>query len=187
MLDQSQGWHNWIGWGKGNPSDQALPPPKAETEHRQVVEDTSEEEAGALYPLSWPPYPLMDYDMRGAGEWEPTENPNRLTGLADPFILDSLGSGMDGTNQKCKSRKRSRERDRTATTRTRVGGVLSVSYHSCSGKDPQLSKGPPTARITVANPPFTQWIALILFQSTKFEMGEKEKKEVFIEEALHLK
>ena len=39
----------------------------------------------------------------------------------------------------------------------------------------------------VANPPFTQWIALILFQSTKFEMGEKEKKEVFIEEALHLK
>lgn len=48
MLDQSQGWHNWIGWGKGNPSDQALPPPKAETEHRQVVEDTSEEEAGAL-------------------------------------------------------------------------------------------------------------------------------------------
>ena len=41
----------------------------------------------------------MDYDMRGAGEWEPTENPNRLTGLADPFILDSLGSGMDGWNQ----------------------------------------------------------------------------------------
>ena len=88
--------------------------------------------------------------MRGAGEREPTENPNRLT---DPFILDSLGLGMDGTNQKCKSRKRSRETDRSATTRTRVGGVLSVSYHSCSGKDPQLSKGPPTARITVANPP----------------------------------
>lgn len=95
---------------------------------------------------------------------------------------------MDGTNQKCKSRKRSRETDRSATTRTRVGGVLSVSYHSCSGKDPQLSKGPPTARITVANAPFTQWIALILFQSTKDEMGEKEReKEVFIEEALHLK
>ena len=37
------------------------------------------------------------------------------------------------------------------------------------------------------NPLFTQWIALILFQSTKWEMGEKEKKEVFIEEALHLK
>lgn len=94
---------------------------------------------------------------------------------------------MDGTNHKCKSRKRSRETDRTATTRTRVGGVLSVSYHSCSGKDPQLSKGPPTDRITVANPPFTQWIALILFQSTKLEMGDKEKKEVFIKEALHLK
>jgi hypothetical protein len=66
-----------------------------------------------------------------------------------------------------------------------------VSYHSCSDKDPQLSKGPPTARITVANPPFTQWIALILFQSTKLEMGEKEKKErkrsLLNEEALHLK
>ena len=36
----------------------------------------------------------MDYE--GAGEREPTENPNRLT---DPFILDSLGSGMDGWNQ----------------------------------------------------------------------------------------
>ena len=45
-----------------------------------------------------------------------------------------------------KSRKRRRETDRSATTRTRVGGVLSMSYHSCSGKDPQLSKGPPTAR-----------------------------------------
>ena len=55
-----------------------------------------------------------------------------------------------------------------------------MSYHSCSGKDPQLSKGPPTARITVANPPFTQWIALILFQSTKLEIGEKEKKEVLL-------
>lgn len=43
MLDRAQ-----IGWRKGNPSDQALPPPKVETEHRQVVEDTSEEEAGAL-------------------------------------------------------------------------------------------------------------------------------------------
>lgn len=30
--------------------------------------------------------------MRGAGEREPTENPNRLTA---PFILDSLGLGMD--------------------------------------------------------------------------------------------
>lgn len=66
---------------------------------------------------------------------------------------------MDETNQKCKSRKRSRETDRSATTRTRVEEVLSVSYHSCSGKDSQLSKGPPTARITVANPPFSQWIA----------------------------
>jgi len=41
--------------------------------NRQVVEDTSEEEAGA----DLPPYPLMDYE--GAGEGEPTENPNRLT------------------------------------------------------------------------------------------------------------
>ena len=50
-----------------------------------------------------------------------------------------------------------------------------MSYHSCSGKDPQLSKRkrPPTARITVANPPFTQWIALILFQEKKEEMREK--------------
>ncbi|KAF5753121.1 hypothetical protein HanRHA438_MTg0864651 (mitochondrion) [Helianthus annuus] len=62
---------------------------------------------------------------------------------------------MDGTNQKCKSRKRSRETDRSATTRTRVGGLLSVSYRSCSDKDPQLSKGPSTTRITVATPPFT--------------------------------
>ena len=30
-----------------------------------------------------------------------------------------------------------------------------------------------TARITVANPPFTQWIALILFQEKKEEMREK--------------
>ena len=125
------------------------------------------------------------------GLWGGQANGNRprtrTAWLADPFILDSLGSGMDGTNQKCKSRKRSRETDRSATTRTRVGGVLSVSYHSCSGKDPLLSKGLPTARITVAKPPFTQWIALILFQSTKWEIRKKEKKEVFIEEALHLK
>jgi len=88
---------------------------------------------------------------------------------------------MDETNHKCKSRKRNQETDRSATTRTRVEEVLSVSYHSCSGKDPQLSKGPPTARITVATPPLSQWIALLLFQSKKWE------KEVFIEEALHLK
>ncbi|KAI3479126.1 hypothetical protein L1887_58888 [Cichorium endivia] len=48
---------------------------------------------------------------------------------------------MDGTNQKCKSRKRSRETDRSATTRTRVGGLLSVSYHSCSDKDPATLEG----------------------------------------------
>jgi len=47
-----------------------------------------------------------------------------------------------------------------------------MSYHSCSGKDPQLSKGPPTARCSdVANPPFTQCTALSLFQS-------REKKRV---------
>ncbi|KVI06592.1 hypothetical protein Ccrd_015059 [Cynara cardunculus var. scolymus] len=39
------------------------------------------------------------------------------------------------------------ETDHNATTRTRVGGLLSVSYHSCSDKDPQLSKRPPTTRI----------------------------------------
>lgn len=75
------------------------------------------------------------------GRWTGTD---RKPEPLDPFILDSLGLGMDGTNQKCKSRKRSRETDRSATTRTRVGGLLSVSYHSCSDKDPQLSKGPPT-------------------------------------------
>lgn len=111
--------------------------------------------------------------MRGAGEREPTSNPNRLT---DPWIIHSLGSGMDETNQKCKLRKRRRETDRSATTRTRVVGALSVSYHSCSGKGPQLSKGPPTARITVANPPFTQWIALILFQSTKWEKADGDSR-----------
>ncbi|KAK8491896.1 hypothetical protein V6N11_014020 [Hibiscus sabdariffa] len=102
-------------------------------------------------------------------EWLATFNQKRKVeqGKGERSCPLFSGSGMDGTNQKCKSRKRSRETDRSATTRTRVGGALSVSYHSCSGKDPQLSKGPPTARITVANPPFTQWIALILFQSTK--------------------
>jgi len=37
-------------------------------------------------------------------------------------------------------------------------------------------KGPPTARITVANPPFTHWIALILFQSTKWKNGREINK-----------
>ncbi|EEF24045.1 conserved hypothetical protein [Ricinus communis] len=83
---------------------------------------------------------------------------------------------MDETNQKCKSRKRSRKTDRSATTRTRVGEVLSMSYHSCSGKDPQLSKGPPTARITVANPPLTQWIALILSSFNQQNEGRKKRK-----------
>lgn len=115
--------------------------------------------------------------MRGSGEREPTENPNWFTGWPPHTRFIRVGDGWNQTNQKCKSRKRSRETGRSATTRTRVEGVLSMSYHSCSGKDPQLSKGPPTAPITVANPPFTQWIALILFQSTKWEMGEKEKKE----------
>ncbi|GER38149.1 Ypt/Rab-GAP domain of gyp1p superfamily protein [Striga asiatica] len=65
---------------------------------------------------------------RGVGEGEPTENPNRCS---DPFIVHSLGLGMNETNQKCF--KRSRETDRSATTRTRVGGVLSVSYHLENG------------------------------------------------------
>ena len=54
---------------------------KRRPNNRQVVEDTSEEGGGGR-PLSLPPYPLMDYEG-GAGEREPTENPNRLT---DPFI-----------------------------------------------------------------------------------------------------
>ncbi|KAL3530083.1 hypothetical protein ACH5RR_009405 [Cinchona calisaya] len=82
---------------------------------------------------------------------------------------------MDETNQKCKSRKRSRETARSATTRTRVGGVLSVSYHSCSGKDPQLSKGPPTARITVANPPYLMDSAYSL--SINKMRNRRERKE----------
>jgi len=45
MLDQSQSWHNRIGWRKGNPNDQVLPPQKAETEQPP---GSSEEEAGAL-------------------------------------------------------------------------------------------------------------------------------------------
>ena len=147
MLDQSQGWHNRIGWGKGKPSDQALPPPKAETEEPPGCR--GHVWRGGRRPLSLPPYPLMDSE---GGRWTGTD---RKPEPLDPFILDSLGLGMDGTNQKWKSRKRSRETDRSATTRTRVGGLLSVSYHSCSDKDPQLSKGPPTTRITVANPPLT--------------------------------
>ncbi|KAL9397414.1 hypothetical protein Peur_011667 [Populus x canadensis] len=62
------------------------------------------------------------------------------------------------------------ETDHSATTRTRVRGVLSMSYHSCSGKDPQLSKGPPTARRSKSS--LYSMYALILFQSR-----EKKKKE----------
>ncbi|KAJ0827152.1 hypothetical protein HanRHA438_Chr17g0822411 [Helianthus annuus] len=80
---------------------------------------------------------------------------NRKPEPLDPFMLDSLGLGMDGTNQKCKSRKRSWETDRSAMTRTRVGGLLSVSYRSCSDKNPQILKVPSTTRITVTNHPFT--------------------------------
>lgn len=62
---------------------------------------------------------------------------------------------MDETNH----HRRSRETDRCATTRTRVRGVCELPLMQ---KDPQLSKRKrtPTARITVAKPPFTQWIAL---------------------------
>jgi hypothetical protein len=88
---------------------------------------------------------------------------------------------MDGTNQKC---KRSRETDRSATTRTRVGGVLSVSYHSCSGKDPQLSREPPTARIT---PLLNGFTPLSINKMRNGEERKEREKEVFIEEALHLK
>ena len=38
---------------------------------------------------------------------------------------------------------------------------------------------------SVGKPPFTQWIALILFQSKKNDKWRR-KKEVFLEEALHL-
>lgn len=89
---------------------------------------------------------------------------------------------MDGTNQKCKSRKRS---DRTETTRTRVGGVLSVSYHSCSGKDPLLSRGPghqpPESLLYSMDSAYPLSINKI---GNGVERKEREK-EVFIEEALH--
>ena len=39
--------------------------------------------------------------------------------------------------------------------------------------DYEESRRTGTDRITVANPPFTQWIALILFQEKKEEMREK--------------
>lgn len=68
---------------KETPATKHSRPQKWRPKNRQVVENTSEE---------------------GAGEREPTENPNR-----EPFIVHSLGLGMDETNQKCKSRKRCRE------------------------------------------------------------------------------
>ena len=57
------------------------------------------------------------------GNWLRT----RIAWRTDPFILDSLGLGMNGTNQKCKSRKRSRETTRGATTRTNVEKVLGMN------------------------------------------------------------
>ena len=57
------------------------------------------------------------------GKWLRT----RIAWQTDPFILDSLGLGMNGTNQKCKSRKRSRETTRGATTRTNVEKVLGMN------------------------------------------------------------
>lgn len=134
-------------WLRKRKAQRPSTPPKAETEEPPGCR--GHVWRGGRRPLSLPPYPLMDSE---GGRWTGTD---RKPEPLDPFILDSLGLGMDGTNQKCKSRKRSRETDRSATTRTRVGGLLSVSYHSCSDKDPQLSKGPPTTRITVANPPLT--------------------------------
>ena len=80
---------------------------------------------------------------------------------------------MDGTNQKCKSRKRS---DRTETTRTRVGGVLSVSYHS-QGPAAQ----PPESLLYSMDSAYPLSINKI---GNGGERKEREK-EVFIEEALH--
>ncbi|KAL3516500.1 hypothetical protein ACH5RR_023402 [Cinchona calisaya] len=64
--------------------------------------------------------------MKGVGERELTKNLNRLI---DPFIVHSLGLGMDESNQECKLRKRSREMAHSTTTRSRsrVKGVLNVS------------------------------------------------------------
>lgn len=45
ILDQSQSWHNRIGWRKGKPNNQVLPPQKTETEQPP---GSSEEGAGAL-------------------------------------------------------------------------------------------------------------------------------------------
>ena len=123
-------------------------------------------------PSKFPALPTNGLCMRGAGEREPTENPNRLTA---PFILDSLGLGMDGTNQKCKSRKRSRETDRSATTRTRVGGVLSASYHSCSGKDPQLSKGATNRPNHCSKPPLYSMDSAYPLSINKMKNGGEMK------------
>ena len=115
MLDQSQGWHNRIGWGKGKPSDQALPPTKAETKSRKPLERMCPSEpywSSYFVPAGeedskkcLPPYPLMDYGGQANGNRPRT----RTDWLADPFILDSLGSEIDETNQKCKSRKRGKQ------------------------------------------------------------------------------
>lgn len=57
------------------------------------------------------------------------------------------------------------------------------------GKDPQLSRGPPTARIAVATPLYSTDSAYSLSINKKRNGGERKEreKEVFIEEALHLK
>ena len=80
---------------------------------------------------------------------------------------------------KYKSRKRRQETDRSATTRTRVGGVLSMSYHSCSGKDPQLSKRPPTSRCSKSS-----LYSMYRVYPLSIKGGKKEReKEVFIEDS----
>lgn len=60
------------------------------------------------------------------------------------------------------------KKDSTEATMKYLLGVLSVNNYSWSRKELQFSKEPLTPRITTANPPFTQWIALIPFQSTKW-------------------
>ena len=176
MLDQSQGWHNRIGWG--NPSDQALPPPKAETEEPPGCRGHVWRGGGR--PLSLPPYPLMDYG--GAGEREPTENPNRLTDWPLHTRFIRVGDGWNPSEVQIAQAKPGNGPHRNDQDSCR---------RSFERELPLMQRQGPATLEGATNRPnnsFTQWIALILFQSTKWEMGEKEReKEVFIEEALHLK
>ncbi|KAK4412281.1 hypothetical protein Salat_2979700 [Sesamum alatum] len=71
---------------KETPRDQALPPPKAETEEPPGCRGHVLKKRRA--PLSLPPYLLMDCE--GGRRTGTDRNPNRLT---DPFIVHSLGLG----------------------------------------------------------------------------------------------